>query len=164
MAVLSTTRSGACDGAAAGYDYAGEDVHRGLAAAGIVAGAAPGGKVALKIGAKVAAKKIADAIPPAKRNSHQTVLGRNPDYVHLSDELHARRFEIPPDVWTRMTPGERWEANKRFLDRMIRRGDEIILSNSGKAAPSRTIFLREINYLKSLGYRVSDDGMRMLPP
>ena len=88
-----------------GYDYiAGEDVHRGLAAAGIVAGAVPGGKVGLKIGAKPAAKRTADVIPPAKRTSHQTVLGSYPDYVRLSDELHPRRFEIPPDMWRRMTP------------------------------------------------------------
>lgn len=102
-------------------------------------------------------------VAPAKRASNQTVLGSYPEYVKLSDELGARRFEIPTDVWNRMSSAQRWGANKKFLDRMISKGDEVILSNPAMSAQRGTSFFREIEYLKSLGYRVSDDGLRMLP-
>ena len=85
------------------------------------------------------------------------------NYVKLSDELGARRFEIPSDVWNRMSPAERWGANQRFLDRMISKDGEIILSNSANQAQRGTSFFRETEYLKGQGYRVSDDELRMLP-
>jgi len=129
----------------------------------------PGGKAVDKIrdvlgkSGKVG-QDVAKGVTPAKRASNQTVLGSYPDYVRVSDNLGARRFEIPTEVWSRMSPAERWGANQRFLDRMIRRGDEVILSNSAHQAQPGTSFYREVQYLRSQGYRVSDDGMRMLPP
>ena len=139
-----------------GYDYiADEEVQRGIAAAGIIAGAIPGGKGLHKVAVK--------SVAPAKRASDQTVLGRYPDYVRVSDQLDARRFEVPPETWERMTPAERWEANRKFLDRTISRGDEIVLSNPASQAKPGTTFYDEIKYLESRGYRVSDDGLHMLP-
>ncbi|MHB0916116.1 MAG: hypothetical protein ACYC5A_11225 [Thermoleophilia bacterium] len=107
--------------------------------------------------------KYLDEIAPAKRASKQSVLGSYPDYVKLSDELGARRFDVPKPNWDRMTPDEQWAANRRYLDRMIDKGDEVILSNSASEAQRGTTFFREIEYLKSKGYQVSEDGMKMLP-
>ena len=59
-------------------------------------------------------------IGPAKRESGLAVLGSYPDYIRLSDDLYARRFDIPPTIWARMSPDERWVANQKFLDRLIR--------------------------------------------
>lgn len=61
-----------------------------------------------------------------------TVLGKYPDYVNLASELNARRFNIPTDIWNKMTSAEQWTANVKFLDRTIARGDKIILSNPVK--------------------------------
>lgn len=84
--------------------------------------------------------------------------------MKLADKLNAKRFNIPPEIWAKMTDAERWAANTKFLDRMIARGDEIILSNSGHLAKKGTTFFEEIQYLSSKGYKLSEDGLRMLPP
>lgn len=93
----------------------------------------------------------------------QTVLGKFPDYLNLADDLGARRFNIPQDVWARMTKAEQWTANRKFLDRMIRRGDDIILSNPVKNVNEVTgAFRQELDYLIQQGFRLSDDGTRLL--
>jgi hypothetical protein len=101
---------------------------------------------------------------PAKRDTGKTVLGRYPRYVELSDELNARRFQIPDEVWKRMSDAEQWAANRRFLDRTIARGDEIILASPVKDVPARSAFARELRYMRAKGYRVSKDGKKLLPP
>jgi hypothetical protein len=81
----------------------------------------------------VAPLAVASVIPIVEEaGTGQTVLGSYPRYVELADELGAKRFNIPEAVWNTMTAAERWAANKKFLDRMIARGDMIILSNSGQ--------------------------------
>ena len=103
-------------------------------------------------------------VAPAKRDGGQTVLGRYPRYVELSDELNARRFEIPTPVWNRMTPAEQWAANQRFLDRTISRGDDIVLASPIEDLPPKSSFAKELGYMRSKGYRVSEDGKKLLPP
>ena len=34
--------------------------------------------------------------------------------------LGARRFNIPDKIWNKMTKIEQWNANKKFLDRLIK--------------------------------------------
>ncbi len=53
--------------------------------------------------------------------------------MNMAGELGARRFSIPTNIWNRMTSAEQWAANQKFLDRMITRGDGIILSNPVKS-------------------------------
>ena len=57
-----------------------------------------------------------------------------------------------------------WRANRKFLDRTIRRGDRIILSAPAHTARKGSGFHRELMYLRSKGYTVSRDGMRLRPP
>ena len=62
-----------------------------------------------------------------------------------------------------MTKAEQWAANQKFLDRMIRRGDDIILSNPVKNVNEVTgAFRQELDYLIQQGFRLSDDGTRLL--
>ena len=57
-----------------------------------------------------------------------------------------------------------WAANRRFLDRTIARGDEIILSTPLKDMPPTSVFAKELRYMRSKGFRVSEDGKKLLPP
>jgi hypothetical protein len=106
----------------------------------------------------------ANTVSPAKRNTGETVLGSYPEYVKLSDDLNARRFEIPVKQWKEMTPVQQWTANQKFLDRTINRGDSISLSNSAHGAKPGTYFYREVKYIQSKGYTIADDGMSFFPP
>jgi RHS repeat-associated protein len=93
----------------------------------------------------------------------QTVLGKYPDYLKLANDLGARRFSIPPDIWSKMSKVEQWAANQKFLDRLIARGDEIVLSNPVKNIDEVSgAFRRELDYLIKQGFRLSDDGARLI--
>jgi len=92
----------------------------------------------------------------------KTVLGKFPDYVELADELGARRFNIPTEIWNKMTPTEQWAANQKFLDQLIARGDEIILSNPVKSISEATgSYRRELRYLMDESFKLSGNGTRM---
>jgi hypothetical protein len=83
--------------------------------------------------------------------------------MNMAGELGARRFSIPTNIWNKMTSAEQWAANQKFLDRMIARGDEVILSNPVKSVSEATgWFGRELNYLVEQGFRLSADGTRMI--
>lgn len=92
----------------------------------------------------------------------QTVLGKYPDYINFAKQLGARVFDIPMGIWDKMSDAEKWAANVKFLDRLIARGDEIILSNPVKNVNEVTgSFRKELDYLIQQGYRLSEDGTRM---
>ncbi len=88
-----------------------------------------------------------------------TVLGHYPDYVNLSNELGANRFEIPSEIWNKMTPSEQWTANQRFLDRMVLRGDKVRLATPISKVRPGSFLEKELNYLFSLGYKLSPNGL-----
>ncbi len=92
-----------------------------------------------------------------------TVLGKFPDYINLSNELGVNRFNIPEDVWNKMTEAEQWNANLKFLNRTIARGDKIILSNTVKNINELSgTFRKELEYLIEKGYKLSEDGTQMI--
>lgn len=92
-----------------------------------------------------------------------SVLGKNPDYIKRANELGAKRFSIPADVWNRMNKADQWTANKKFLDRMIKRGDDIILSNPVKNINDVSgTFRRELNYMVEQGFKISRNGTRLV--
>ncbi len=82
----------------------------------------------------------------------------------MADELQANRFNIPTEVWNRMSDAERWEANKKFLDRAIGRGDEILLATPLNEVRQGSYYARELEYFYSQGYQVSEDGTRLVRP
>jgi hypothetical protein len=93
----------------------------------------------------------------------RSVLGHYPGYIDKASELGARRFNVPANVWEKMTDAERWGANQKFLDRLIKRGDEVILSTPADQARAGSFFARELEYLQSKGYRLMDGGTRLVP-
>ncbi len=101
-----------------------------------------------------------EAIDLGKRG--KAVLGKYPDYRNLADEIGAKRFNVPTDIWNKMSEAEQWTANKTFLDRMIQQGDEIILSNPvTKISDVSGAFRKEIDYLVEQGFQLSGNGARM---
>jgi hypothetical protein len=92
-----------------------------------------------------------------------SVLGRYPSYLQKAEELGARYFKIPANIWNKMSPAEQWIANKKFLDRAIARGDRFALSSPLSEARSGTWFGREIEYLRSKGYVSNPSGTEMVP-
>lgn len=92
-----------------------------------------------------------------------SVLGKYPDYINLAKELGAKRFSIPSNVWNKMSATEQWEANTKFLDRMIMRGDKIILSNPVSDINKVSgAFRKELDYMIRKGYRLNSSGTQLI--
>jgi hypothetical protein len=92
-----------------------------------------------------------------------TVLGKYPTYVHKANDLKARSFNIPADVWNQMTPDEQWQANMKFLDRAIIRKDKIILSNPVRKINETTGYFKdELEYLLEKGYKLNKNGTELI--
>lgn len=100
-----------------------------------------------KLASKVAEEKLA--------TSGITVLGRYPEYLSLANELNAKKFNIPINIWDKMSEAERWAANKKFLDRVIARGDKIKLATP--QVKKGSYYERELDYLFNQGYKIQGD-------
>ncbi len=95
------------------------------------------------------------------------VLGRTGNYEVLAERIGARHLAIPRAVWDGMTRDERWIANQEFLDNAIVKGHRIVLSDNPLRSPPIPVgsfFWKELEYLKGLGWTISPDGTRMVPP
>jgi filamentous hemagglutinin len=94
-----------------------------------------------------------------------SVLGHASDgYVSVAKTIGARYFNVPTKVWDAMSPAQQWAANAKFLDRLIARGDTVVLATQASAARAGSFFARELEYLSGRGYTLAEDGLRMLPP
>ena len=94
-----------------------------------------------------------------------SVLGHSKDgYIAVAQTLGARYFKVPDKIWDAMTPTQQWAANSKFLDRLMARGETVILATQASAARAGSFFARELEYLADHGYILAEDGMRMLPP
>jgi RHS repeat-associated protein len=92
-----------------------------------------------------------------------TVLGKFPHYLKFAEKIGANRFNIPTKVWETLSAKEAWTANVKFLDRAITRGDDLVLSKKIKDISKVSGQLRkELDYLVEQGYKLSDDGRRMI--
>lgn len=92
-----------------------------------------------------------------------TILGKFPKYVELAEEIGARYFNVPSNIWAKMSLTEQWAANVRFLDRMIARGDKIVLATPVKSVKEVSGAYRwELDYLISKGYKLSSDGKQLI--
>ncbi len=88
-----------------------------------------------------------------------TVIGHYPQYGELAKSLGARRFQIPPSVFDKMSAAEQWKANTKFLDRTILRGDKIRLATPLNQVKPNSWYARELKYLYGKGYKASSDGL-----
>ncbi len=125
------------------------------AAFSLAAGFALGNKLVSQ-GAKAAVAK--------EMQGNITVLGHNPAYMELAEQLGARKFHMPDHIWQKMTEAEIWAANKKFLDRTIKRGDRIRLATHYDEVRKGSYLEKELEYLTSKGYKVSDDGWWLIEP
>jgi RHS repeat-associated protein len=102
-----------------------------------------------------------EAIQAAEQGT--TVLGKFPEYMNLASEYGARRFSVPTNIWNKMSGAEQWAANQKFLDRIISRGDKIILSNPVSDINKVTgAFRKELDYLIENGYRLNRNGTQLV--
>ncbi len=121
-----------------------------LEIAGLIFKPAKAGKPAIKAIAKVAGK------------IETKVIGHFPDYINLSKEMGIKPFDIPINVWNKMTPAEQWAANTKFLDRAIAKNSEFVLATPIKEMKPGSYFEREVEYLFSKGYKLSSDGTKLI--
>ena len=96
-------------------------------------------------------------------NKIAAVIGKYPNYLKVADQIGAKRFNIPSNVWNKMTEAECWTVNQKFLDRAIAHGGDIMLDKPIKDISSVSGELRkELDYLSHRGYELSRDGSRMI--
>jgi hypothetical protein len=94
-----------------------------------------------------------------------TVLGHFPEYLEKAEELGARRFNIPGEIWAAMTEQGKLAAETKFLDRLAARSDVVVLSNHISTVRPGSWLAKEIKYLLSnKGYSIGEDGLRLVPP
>lgn len=105
------------------------------------------------------ARKAVKAVSKADEitKAGKTVLGHQVDnYAGVAEKIGARYFKIDNKYWT-------WEANQKFLNRIIKRGDEVILTRPIKQVMPNSTLQKEINYLLEKGYKASEDGLKLIP-
>ena len=92
------------------------------------------------------------------------VLGHYRGYLELAAKLDcARRFSLPAQAWTGMSPSQRWAANTAFLDEAISAGDRFVFSHHPSRARRGSSFFREIVYLRRRGVAVLPTQAAYLP-
>jgi RHS repeat-associated protein len=97
------------------------------------------------------------------RKEVAAVIGKYPNYLKVAEQMGAKKFNIPANVWNKMSEAERWAANQKFLDRAIARGGDIMLDKPLKDISSVSGQTRkELDYLSQRGYQLSGDGSRMV--
>lgn len=101
----------------------------------------------------------------SRKTGKGTVLGPSPRYVVLAEDMGSRYFQIPIDVWEKMTRDQQWEANLRFLKRVIARQEPIHLAVSIEGILKRpdTFLYQEVMYLRANGYEVGGSGLMLFP-
>jgi hypothetical protein len=72
-----------------------------------------------------------------------------PQYLQTGEQMGARTFNLPPDVYNAMSLEQQWAANQSFLDQAISRGSEIRLSTPAGATQEGSTYERELQYLQS---------------
>ena len=103
-----------------------------------------------------AAQRVAE---PAVR-----VIGSYPEYVvRAQNTVNSRFFQIPIDIWSKMSPEEQWAANVKFLDRAIAQGAHFIIESSKSVANYGPGLQEEIKYLLNAGYIFVENGTKLIP-
>jgi len=119
--------------------------------------------VAEKVVQKASVKALVDIGEKGIYKEGATVLGKIGNYEKVAEKLGAKSFQIPNAIAEKLGPEKVWEANVKFLDRMIARGDNIILD-----APIKSVsdvsggFRKELDYLVKKGFQLNKDGTMMV--
>ncbi len=115
--------------------------------------------------ANIAESQRARGVATGLGSAGKTVLGHNPEYLILAQELGANRFLVPTEQRSRMTIAQRWAANQKFLYRAFLRGDDIILTIPFNEAHPWSALKWKIYYMMEYkGMSATADGMRLIHP
>jgi RHS repeat-associated protein len=98
----------------------------------------------------------------SKTNIPQKVIGHYPEYVDLSKRFGTKSFSIPDNIWSKMSEAEQWAANQKFLDRAIAKGTEFNLATPLDKVRPGSYLEKEIKYLTSQGYKLSNNGTKLV--
>lgn len=86
-------------------------------------------------------------------------------YEVLSKTEGATFMSVPNEIWKHLEESGKWDLNKKFLDRIVKQSKEIVFSHDPRLyVNSDSFFGKEIRYLLSKGFKISDDGLRMIRP
>lgn len=124
--------------------------------------AAPAAAVPNAVPAGQSIEAAKQGVHLVKGNVNHVVLGRFPEYTELADRLRATRLQVPIEIWNKMTKQQQWEANRRFLDRAIARGDQFVLATDPFQAKKGTFYSMELHYLTEKGYELNDAATKLL--
>ena len=94
--------------------------------------------------------------------SGDVVLGGYPGYVNLAQNIGACFYGIPQEIWQELSKDEQWQWNKRFLDNMIAQGKDFICSENAYKVPKGRWLYQEIEYLLSKGYKIVEQGYKLI--
>jgi hypothetical protein len=93
-----------------------------------------------------------------------TVLGRYPAYIESAQAAGASYFNLGK-LGNLLPRSIVWQLNKRFLDRAVARGDQIVLARPFNPINDAGTWLAdELAYLSSRYGYVLSDGITMVPP
>jgi hypothetical protein len=88
------------------------------------------------------------------------VLGKFPNYTWVASQIGGSKFQMAALAWKSSSSTERTVANFKAIDRAVASGKRIILASDPNKATGA--YKKEIDYLKSKGYRISGDGLEMI--
>ena len=81
------------------------------------------------------------------------VIGHYPEYVEMARQLKAKIFNIPADIWMKMSSAEQWATNKLFIDKAIASRSEFILATPYDQIKVGSWLAMEVAYLLEHGYK-----------
>ena len=138
----------------------------------VLAGSATASTLAVVTGARtiaclVASGSIASGSAFVAQNvrnfmSGITVLGRYPRYIEVARALRSRLFSYPTEMWDKLSPVQQYRLNMEFLRYAVSKGQDIILSANAYSAPENSAFASEIRFLLANGYRIVNEGWKMV--
>ncbi len=120
----------------------------------------PLGGAALVEAEQAAAPVVEKVLPKAAEATDKivTVIGRYDANKILAEKIGANWLDTSMKVWKIMSPAERWERNKQWIQEAVIRGDVFQLASKITEALPGTGFAKELEYLFGIGYRVTTNG------
>lgn len=82
-------------------------------------------------------------------------------YARVAMKSGGLHFHIPTERYKKMSKGDQWKANRRFLDQQIAKNYRFRLSVRLHQMRPSSIYAQEIAHLRKRGYQVSKDGKWM---
>jgi hypothetical protein len=114
-------------------------------------------------GFKAQGKEVAVLGRSLKKDSEG--IGKIIGYEVLGRSEGATFMSVPDEIWKHLDESGKWDLNKKFLDRIVKQSKEIVFSHDPRLyINSDSFFGKEIRYLLSKGFKISDDGLRMIRP